>query len=225
MLVHAIHDIELPSFALAPIAPRSLEADAPTRTLACHEVLFEAGDVKEHLYRIETGALCIYSVRPDFTYEVIEFALAGDLVGMGFLERHAVSARATVDTTVKCLPLDAADNIGIHGERAKKRFDDAMRREFASRRDSLVAAGRANAVERLASFLMAASHRNGQEGRDPTLIDGALDSAVVADYLGCSVDLLALTLVRLEMQGLVETAPNHALRLTDLKALEVVAAG
>lgn len=105
-----------------------LETDATLRSLQRNEVLFEAGDLKSHLYRIETGALCIYVTHPDKTREIIEFALAGDVVGMGFLERHATAARAVVDTKVRCLALDEIDRLTAEDARAKSRFDDAVER-------------------------------------------------------------------------------------------------
>jgi CRP/FNR family transcriptional regulator, anaerobic regulatory protein len=209
-----------PAFGALERAP---EANAPMRSLARNEVLFETGDIKTNIYRVETGALCIYATRQDLTLEVIEFVLAGDVVGIGFLERHANNARATVETKVKCFPLDAADRLIKHDDRAKARFDEAVQREFAFRRDGLINAGRDRPVVRLAAFLVALSHRNREEGRDPTLVDDALDCAVVADYLALSVDLLALALLKLEMQGLVQSAPRHGLQINDFDALEALA--
>ncbi len=103
--------------------------------------------------------------------------------------------------------------------------EDALDHEFALRRDRFVAAGRGKPVIRLAAFLIALSHRNRAEGRDPALIDDKLECTVIADYLGLSVDLLALSLMQLKLRGLVEAAPDRAIRLTDLQALEGVADG
>jgi CRP/FNR family transcriptional regulator, anaerobic regulatory protein len=210
---------------LADVLERNFESSAPIRKLVRNEILFEAGDIKTSLYRVETGALCVYATRPDLKIEVIEFALAGDLVGIGFLETHASSARATVETKVRCFALADMDRLIARDERAKARYDAAVRREFAFRRDSLVKASRERPVMRLAAFLIALSSRNREEGRDPTVIDDALDCTVIAQYLSMSVDLLALALVQLEMRGLVQPAPHRGLRLNDLVALEAIANG
>jgi hypothetical protein len=59
-----IEDIGSP--VLAPIsADQGLAPSAPLRTLQRNEMLFEAGDLKTHLYRIETGAICIYVTHPN----------------------------------------------------------------------------------------------------------------------------------------------------------------
>lgn len=204
------------------VAPQESEANLPTRDLACNTVLFEAGDVKTHLFRIETGVLCVYTTRWDGKPEVIEFAFAGDIVGMGFLERHACSARATVDTRIAYLPLEAMDRIGEQGERAKARLKQAVAREFDYRRESLVAAGRGRPAARVAAFLVALSRRNAVEGRDPCVIDDTLSCSVVADYLALNFDSLALALVELRKQGLVQPASNRALLINDVDALEAL---
>jgi CRP/FNR family transcriptional regulator len=222
MLSVAAEDIG--SLALLPELFGAVDdVGVPLRTLARDETLYEPGDLKSNIFRIEAGAICVYSARPDLGVEVVEYALAGDLVGMGFLERHATGARATVETKIRCFPLDMMSRLAEQDERAKTRLDEAVQREFAYRRDSLVSAGRERPLVRLAAYLTAVSRRNRQEGRDPTLIDDAVDCAVVSDYLAISVDLLALALVQLEMQGLVQAAPRGSLRLIDLDRLEAMA--
>ena len=95
-----------------PVAPSKLDfdADAPVRSLARNELLFEAGDLKTGLYRVEAGVLRIYTARPGAEPDVVEYALAGDLVGMGFLERHAV--------TLKKSPPRCRTGAGGRGSRA-----------------------------------------------------------------------------------------------------------
>lgn len=207
-----------------PVAPSKLDfdADAHVRSLARNELLFEAGDLKTALYRVEAGVLRIYTARPGAEPDVVEYALAGDLVGMGFLERHAVSARAEVETNVRCFPLDALTDLAARDERTKVRFDKAVRREFAFRRDSLAQSGRSRSIVRLAAFLVALVQQNVQEGRDPELIDDAPNCSVVADYLGLSLDALEANLGELEKRGLIEPA-NRAVRVTNLAGLKSLA--
>lgn len=199
------------------------DTDTSLRTLARNELLFEAGDVKTKVYRVETGALCVYRIHPDLRVEIIEHVLAGELVGLGFLDRHTANARATVDATIRCFERDAVEGLIEDDEHNKARYHDAVEREFAFRRDSLASAARERPMVRLAAFLVAVSHRIGDEGGDPSFIDDTVDCGVIADFLGLSVDLLALALMQLEMRGLIETAPHHGLRLKDVSALEAIA--
>lgn len=199
------------------------DGDTSLLTLARNELLFEAGDVKSKVYRVESGALCIYRIHPDLRIEIIEHVLTGELVGMGFLDRHTANARATVDATIRCFDRDAVEGLIEDDEHNKTRYHDAVEREFAFRRESLASAARERPMVRLAAFLVAVSHRIGDEGGDSTFIDDTVDCGVIADFLGLSVDLLALALMQLEMRGLIETAPPHGLRLKDVAALEAIA--
>jgi CRP/FNR family transcriptional regulator len=217
----ALAEIATPSLSAA--LERNFEASAPIRRLRRNEMLFEAGDLKTDLYRVETGALCVYATEGEA--EVIEFALAGDVVGMGFLERHTTSARATVETTLRSFPLADLDRLKARDERNRTRFHAAVEREFKYRRDALAKASSERPTMRVAAFLIALSSRNRLEGRDPAIVDDALNSAVTAQYLGLSVDLLALALVQLELQGIIIRDPHSGLRLTNLAALNSLADG
>jgi CRP/FNR family transcriptional regulator, anaerobic regulatory protein len=211
------------AFADETVAANSADASFATLRLARNGILFEAGDPKTQVYRVEAGVLCIYRTRPDLTVEVIEHALAGDLVGMGFLERHAANARAEVETVVRCFSIDAVEELLENDAHNTSRYDDAVAREFAFRREDLSDSARDRPMVRLAAFLIAVSQRARQEGGDPTLVDDTVGCGAIAEFLGLSVDLLADALTQLEMRGLVETAPPHALRLKDIPALEAIA--
>ena len=82
--------------------------DAGVRSLASNELLFSIGDPKTHFYAVESGALAVYEPRWNGHRAIIEFAFPGDLVGLGFLQTHTCSARATVDTTSAMLALERA---------------------------------------------------------------------------------------------------------------------
>jgi CRP/FNR family transcriptional regulator, anaerobic regulatory protein len=212
------------AFLAGTASPDAYWSDDAVRSLARNEVLFETGDIKSKVYRVESGVLCIYRTHPDLRIEIVEHALAGDLVGLGFLDRHAASARATVETEIRSFDLDAVEGLIENDAHNKARYHDAVDREFEFRRESVASSARERPIVRLAAFLVAVSHRIDQEGGDPTLVDDTVDCGVIADFLGLSVDLLALALMQLEMRGLVETAPPHGLRLKDISALETIAA-
>jgi hypothetical protein len=75
----------------------------------------------------------------------------------------------------------------------------------------------------VAAFLVAISHNNSYEGRDPRVIPDSLASGFVADLLGLGLTSLAATLVELRDRGLIVAAPQSGLRLMDLAGLESLA--
>src|SRR2546425_292785 len=91
------------------VSPSSAVPSGPVRTLATNEVLFREGGARAALYLIENGSICTLRKRIHRPDEVIEFAFAGDVVGLGYLKQHIYWARAAVETRVRNLPLDAID--------------------------------------------------------------------------------------------------------------------
>ena len=203
-------------------ADEQLCADSVLRIMR-GETLFETGDLKANFYRVDNGTVCVYTLRWDGSPEHVAYATAGDYVGMGFLDRHASTARATVDAVVTALPLAGLDQTLESDANARSQFDAAMQREFAIRRDALVRVGRGRPLVRVAAFLVAVSRRNRGEGSDPNTVNDALDCTVIADYLDLSLDPLSSALVQLEMRGLVKPGPDHTLSLIDVEGLEALA--
>ena len=194
--------------------------ESDVRNLVVNELLFGIGEPKSQLYVVETGALAVYEPRWNSHRAVIEFAFPGDLVGLGFLNSHACSARATVETRVQCLPLSAQDHLFADDPRAQARLADAIEREVEFLREFSVRFSQQNPLGRLAAFLLTLSRENEQEGRDPTVLVQPLQCGVVADFLAFSIERLGSLLVQLERQGLIETCAPQGLRLMDIAALE-----
>lgn len=210
-----------------PLAERNASSgpvdDGAVRTLGTNELLFGIGDPKTQLYLVRKGTLCVYEPRWNGHRAVIEFAFPDDVVGLGFLQTHTCSARATVETSVHCLPLSAQDQLFADYPRAQDRLADAIEREVAFLRESCVRFSQQNPLGRLAAFLLTLSRENEQEGRDPTMLVQPVDCGVVADFLALSIDRLASLLVQLEQRGMIAPIPPQGLRITDVDGLERLA--
>ncbi len=203
--------------------PGGTTAQCQVRTLATGEDLFREGDPRAHVYRVETGTICVYEPRWNGHRAAIRFAVPGDLVGLGFLQHHACTARAMVEARVTCLPHTSMESLVAGNPKAEAELKQALEREFELRKNSLVEFGRRNPVERVAAFLVALSQINKREGRDANVIDASWQCGIVADQLELSLDVLARILVEFEKRGLVETCPPRGLRLKDLVTLEGLA--
>lgn len=217
--------VESPS-TLDPARPLADEAKAVAvnelRALAAGEVLFRQGDLRSHVYRVETGAICLYKYRPDGTQDVIEFAFPGDLIGLGYLDSHVSGAQATMETQLSCLPRSALEPTLERTPGLRSRLTAAIEREVAFLKEALVFGGRAKPLERVAALFVTLSRCNTYEGRDPSLITDSLTCGVVAGYLNMSVDFLARQLAELEALGLIAACPG-GLRLANLNGLEKLA--
>ena len=184
--------------------------------------LFSFGDPKTDLYLVESGVVAVYEPRLEGHQAIIEFAFPGDIVGLGFLQTHICTARASVETVAHCVPFSAQDQLVADDPRAQTRLADAIEREFEFLRRSSVSFSRENPLGRVAAFLLTLSRQNEQEGRDPVVLTQPLQCGVVADFLALSIDRLGSLLVQLKRRGAIEETPG-ALRLTDIALLETLA--
>jgi CRP/FNR family transcriptional regulator len=190
--------------------------------LRAGDCLFQAGDTRARLYRVERGALCHYRSSDGGHHEVIEFAFPGDIIGFGHLERHLSSARAMVETVVSAVSApEFACALEYDGQLAA-RYAAAADREFDDLRERAVRNGASDPVKRLAAFLAAVAQLGAVEGRDPTLVTDELGSGFVADQLGMTIDRLQSALRELERRGVVSPGKD-GLRIADIDALEELA--
>jgi CRP/FNR family transcriptional regulator, anaerobic regulatory protein len=192
------------------------------KVFAATEPLFCLGDPKTELYLVESGVVAVYEPRLEGHQAIIEFAFPGDIVGLGFLQTHICTARASVETVAHCVPFSAQDRLVADDPRAQTRLADAIEREFEFLRRSSVNFSRENPLGRVAAFLLTLSRQNEQEGRDPVVLTQPLQCGVVADFLALSIDRLGSLLVQLKRRRVIEETPG-ALRLTDIAALETLA--
>lgn len=195
------------------------------RTLATGEVLFRAGERKTHVYRVEAGVVCGYWQQPAGGRRDVGFSFVGDVVGLGGLDKHVVTAEANAETVVQCLPRADLDDLMIADGRLAARHGDATEVEMALLKEGLVAQGRANTLERVAALLTVLSFNNCPEGRQADLISDDITCGFVADQLGLEVGTLEQALLGLGRLGLIEPQPGGALRLRDRRALERLAEG
>jgi CRP/FNR family transcriptional regulator len=195
---------------------------APERTLAGGEVLFQAGDTRVQLYRVESGALCHYRRWDDGRCEIIEFAFPGDMIGFGHMEAHISTAQAMVETVVSTVPTQEFEHALSGDDHLAGRLSAAADREFDFLRARAVESGKDKPVERLASFLAALSHMSADEGRDPMIVTDEVASGLVAERLDMTIDVLARALRELERRGMVRSTAK-GLRIANIGALEELA--
>ncbi len=194
----------------------------PERTLSGGEVLFQAGDTRARLYRVERGALCHYRRWDDGRSEIIEFAFPGDIIGFGHLDAHISTAQAMVDTVVSTVSAHEFERVLACDDHLAGRMSAASDREFDYLRERAVASGKGKPVERLASFLAALSHVSEDEGRDSMVVSDDLSSGLVAQHLDMTIDVLVSSLRELEQRGVVRNS-DKGLRISDVSALEHLA--
>ena len=215
--------------AKAPVAdPSSLEghlARAPSRAYAAKEHVFTEGDPRANLYRIESGAVCMYKVMPDGRRQVLGFAYAGDLIGLGSSSEHQFNAQATKACELRILPWSLVQRIGRQDPEFGFKLYEAAAQELAAAHDLLLTTGQRTAMESLAAFLLAMARR-GRRGKDGnTVIDLPMTRSDIGDFLGLTIETVSRTFTKLRQLKIIDLAQCTEVHVVDMDALEDLAQG
>ena len=230
------------SLALSTSAPRSngthgtqIRSRAPgiesyiasgtLRGIEAKEHVFTEGDAKTFVYIVVTGAVCLYKILPDGRRQVIDFALPGDLIGLGAGQTEGLNAQATVATRVRCVPVASLRQAASHDPQLAMRLIEALTAELDGLREHLTCIGQRSATERLVTFLLTLSHRNAAKGADPETIELRMTRADIGDFLGLTIETVSRTFSKLKALGLIEIDQGTTIRLADIDELEAMAGG
>jgi CRP/FNR family nitrogen fixation transcriptional regulator len=157
------------------------------------------GEPAEYFYQIETGAARSYKLTDDGRRQIIAFHLAGDVIELGAGRRHSFSAAATATCVIRVAKRTAiiamARSSAVLASEIWRRTASDL--QFAH--EHLLALGRKNAEERMASFLLEMADRSSSS----LLVELPMTRRDIADYLGLTVETVARTLTQLESASVI----------------------
>ena len=198
---------------------------APLRGIEAKDHIFTEGDPKTHIYQVESGAVCLYTVLSDGRRQVIDFAYGGDIIGLGLGARELYNAQATVATRIRCLPVCSLQGIALQDPAVAMRMCEALSQEITAIRDHLVCVVQRSATERLTTFLLALSRRNEARGRDPKTLELPMTRTDIGDFLGLTIETVSRTFSKLKAQGLIEIDQGTTIRIKAINELSALADG
>lgn len=205
--------------------PASLDerlAQAAVRRLAPKEHVFCEGDARDHVFRIEDGVIAVYKTLPDGRRQIIDFAYPGDLIGLGVLGEHVLSAQATTAAKVRCLAASALERMAESDAGLAIRLYKSVCHELAATRSLLVTVGQRSAIERLAAFLVALHRRTASSGS--SVVKLAMRRSDIADLLGLTIETVSRTFTKLREMGVIEVEQGGTfVELCDLPRLTELA--
>jgi len=200
-------------------------ANGTLRRVAAKGHVFAAGDAKTHVYKVASGAVCLYTVLTDGRRQIIAFALEGDVIGLGSASVQACNAQAIVSSRLQCLPVAALLKAARQDAKIALRLYEAISRELVATREHLQCVGQRGACERLATFLVVLSRRNEARGGDPGTIKLSMTRGDIADFLGITLETVSRTFSKMKRQGLIEIDQITTIRLRDAGELIRLADG
>lgn len=203
---------------------KRFEAAAP-RLLQAREHIFFEGDVKDHVYQVEKGTVCLYKTLPDGRRQIVDFAYPGDFIGLGEPGEHVFSAQAITLTRLRCLPGGLLHEVARHDPEIGLQLYRALCEQLHAARDLLLTVGQRSATERLAALLFALSRRNERNGTDPLRIALPMTRADIADFLSLTIETVSRTFTKLRQGGIIELVQSSLVLVRDQEVLQQLAAG
>jgi CRP/FNR family transcriptional regulator len=193
---------------------------APLRALRAREHVFTEGDHRSQLYRVESGAVCLYKVLDDGRRQVLAFAYPGEVFGLGPAGPHRYHAQTTQATRLRCLSWSALQRAARRDTSFALGLYEMTARELAASHELLLTAGQRTATERVASFLLSVPSRSG--GDDVQL---PMTRADIGDLLALSLETVSRALSRLRRLGLIKLEQSSRIQILDRHRLEMLAKG
>jgi CRP/FNR family transcriptional regulator len=218
--------------ARRPLASRTNEirverkwAHSRERHLEAKRHLFMEGDAKSFVYKVASGAVCLYRIQRGGRRQIIEFAFEGDVIGLGVATAEECNAQALVLTRLKCIPVVTLVNAVRQDASVALGMFEALSHQLLTSRQHLSCLGQRSATERLATFLVSLSRRNQDFGRDPGVLMLPVTRIDIADYLGLTIETVSRTFSKLKSRGVIQIENYKTIRIRNVGELEWLAGG
>lgn len=212
----------------APLNPAGLaevEALSTTLVLAPGQQLFSEGDPAGHVFNVTGGTLKIYKLLPDGRRQVTGFLFTGDFLGLANQESYAYSAEAVTEVRLCRFQRRQLDGLLERRPEMERGLLTRASHELAEAQEQMLLLGRKTAKERVASFLLLLARRARQRGGSAEPLPVPMSRTDIADYLGLTTETVSRTVTRLKTEGLIRLLPNSQVSLSNVPALEEIAAG
>ena len=198
---------------------------SPVRRVDAREHLWCEGDQRTHVYRVESGAVCVYKVLPDGRRHVVDFAFPGDLVGLGLTSEHTFNAQALVATRLKGMTISAFNQAMRDDNSLAVKLYESLSMELEAARAQLLMVSKRVSTERVASFLMVLAERTAKRGGAPDVIALPMRRVDIADFLGLTIETVSRTFTKLKTSRVISLLPGSLVRIVDPERLAELAAG
>ena len=162
------------------------------------QVLFDAGQVAQGIYCVNSGTICVERISSTGNAFILRIASAGDILGCRALfsgEHYHATAVAKEDCTVCIIPTSAINSLFLEHPSVAVEFLSSLTKELGQGEDRMVALVHKNAQERIAeSVLYLKQHHSSQKWT----------RREIAEWAGTTPETVMRTLSTFEKDGLVE---------------------
>jgi len=227
MTATAMHSRQIVGHRFAPVIAGAASAAAEDAeafdrigtivTLRRDQTLFSEGDPAPDCFKVVGGALRSCRLLADGRRQVNRFLRPGDLVGFESDRVYRSTVEAVSDATVIRLPRHAVDQLVQQQPRLGKSLLGRLCEELSAAHAQMLLLGRKNALERLASFLIAMAERDGDHVALP------MTRSEIADHLGLTIETVSRSFSELKGRGVIQLKASSDVMIKRRNELEDIA--
>jgi CRP/FNR family transcriptional regulator len=183
------------------------------------EHIFRAEDDADAVYVISSGSVKSYMIMEDGEEQVLNFFLAGDVIGLDGMGADCyISSAVALETTTICkLPLS-----NLPGQKLGKGFFNLISDCLIRDHNLMLMLARKDADGRMASFLVNISRHFKKIGQPTDELELTMTRQDIANYLGLAIETVSRTLRRFQDSGML-VVTRRKIRIYDFECLLAVA--
>lgn len=193
------------------------------RVVHAGDVIFRHGDVCDSLHLVNAGFFKIVTSLDDGQEQVVAFKFRGDWLGLDAISqrRHYSNAVAKDVGEVWSIRYESLLAACAAAPALLNVLHDAMSREIARHRNSLMLVCSRAADARLADFLYSWAQSMAERGMRHDEFGLRVSRAEIASYLGLKLETVSRGFGRLAREGLIEFAEGdrREIRISSIEAL------
>ena len=189
------------------------------------QMVFYEGDPADYVYEVMSGTVKLHKLLSDGRRQITGFFFPGDIIGVGLYDNHTHSAEAITEVKLRKISRTRLQDAISKNPGIGRQLFGLAADELAAAQDQLLLLGRKSPVEKVATFLLKLSERNGERGEAATPIYLPMARSDIADYLGLTTETVSRTFSRLRRERAIRLLENHLVDLIDLDRLEGYADG
>ena len=168
------------------------------RVFSRNEVIFLEGDSAEQYYRVANGAVRLCKLLADGRRQVVAFHLVDEIFGFERRAKHAVSAEATIKSSLFVRPVRNANVIAEDDGHVKHDALSSTLLSLERAHAHTTILGCMMAPERIATFLLDLAQRF-----ESDVFNLPMPRTDIADYLGLTLETVSRTLTAFARRGLI----------------------
>ena len=197
-----------------------LSRHAKRTLLPSGKELVVQGEPSDTYSNMVHGVVKLTKFMADGRQQIVSIKFAPTLVGKFAAKESAVSALTATDAQVCSFPSEVLERIALKSPAVENRMHQQALRELDEARDWMLALGRKNAQEKLATFLLMVGRNNSRDNQPRSQFQLPLSRTEIADFLGLTIETVSRQLTRLRQSNVITLRDSRHVTINDASALE-----